>query len=398
MPIFTFQARTAEGIRQKGRIVAESVNDATAKIKARGWLVINIEQSRSFHLGSNRIKMSLKDKVVLTEQLAVMVKAGLPVSKAFIALLNQTFPKPVHEMLATISTQVEGGLSLAEALEQYHDTFGRVFIKMVSAGEKGGKLDDILEKLALQLQKDYEIRGKIRSALMYPMIIVILMIVVVAVIMVFVIPRLATVFTDAGVDLPTPTKLLIGTSNFFVNHGVVLLIVLVVAVIGGRLLLRNPKIGLTWDTIKVRIPLFGPFVVRVYMARFSLTFASLLSSGLPILEIFGTSKEVIDNRAYQREITDIAKNIENGMPIATALENSHYFPNMISQLVSVGEKSGSLEDIMWVIARFYEKEVDAVSQNLSSALEPIIMVALGIGIAFILISVLQPMYSLVSAM
>jgi len=398
MPTFTFQARDAEGKREKGRIVAESLNDAATKLKTRGWLVLRVKPASTFHFGASRIKMSLKDKVVLTEQLAVMIKAGLPVSKAFIALLNQTFPKPVHEMLATISTQVEGGLSFAEALEQYHDTFGRVFIKMVTAGEKGGKLDDILEKLALQLQKDYEIRGKIRSALMYPLIIVILMVVVVAVIMVYVIPRLATVFTDAQVDLPTPTKMLIATSDFFVNHGVVVLIALVVAVIGSKLLLRNPKIGLAWDTIKVRIPLYGPFVVRVYMARFSLTFASLLSSGLPILEIFGTSKEVIDNRAYQNELAEISKNIENGMPIATALEHSHYFPNMISQLVSVGEKSGSLEEIMWVIARFYEKEVDAVSQNLSSALEPIIMVALGVGIAFILISVLQPMYSLVSAM
>lgn len=398
MPAFNYHARTGEGKRQKGRLVAESASDAAAKIKERGWMVISVEPAHSWHAGSTKVKMSLRDKVVLTEQLAVMIKAGLPVSKAFLAMLSQTFSKPVHEMLATISTQVEGGMSLAEALEQYHDTFGPVYIKMVVAGEKGGKLDDILEKLALQLQKDYEIRGKIRSALMYPAIIVILMVAVVIIIMIFVIPRLATVFADAGVDLPLPTRFLIASSDFVVAHGLAVLIGLVVAIILIKLLLRQPKIGLGWDRIKVRIPIYGSFVVRVYMARFSLTFASLLSSGLPILDILGTSKDVIDNRAYQNELVEITRNIENGMPIATALAQSHYFPNMISQLVSVGEKSGSLEEIMWVIARFYEKEVDAVSQNLSSALEPIIMVALGIGIAFILISVLQPMYSLVSAM
>ncbi len=397
MPAFTYIARDAQGARQKGRITAMTASDAAEKIKARDLLIVKIDPVHTFRIGSSTVKMSLKDKVVLTEQLAVMIKAGLPISKALQAMLNQSFSKPIREMLGAISTQVEGGISFAEALEQYHDTFGRVYIKMVQAGEKGGKLDDILEKLALQLQKDYEIRGKIRSALMYPIIILLLMAVVIVVIMIFVIPRLTLVFTESGVALPTPTKILIGTSNFFVAHGVILLIAVAVAVIAVKLLLHVQKISLLWDTIKVRIPIYGPFVVRVYMARFSLTFASLISSGLPILEILGTSSDVIDNRAYQRELADVAKNIENGMPIATALGNSHYFPNMISQLVSVGEKSGSLEDIMWVIAHFYEKEVDAVSQNLSTALEPIIMIVLGVGVAFILISVLQPMYSLVSA-
>lgn len=397
MAAFTYIARDAQGARQKGRITAMTASDAAEKIKARGLLIVKIDPVRTLHIGSSTVKMSLKDKVVLTEQLAVMIKAGLPISKALQAMLNQSFSKPIREMLGAISTQVEGGISFAEALEQYHDTFGRVYIKMVQAGEKGGKLDDILDKLALQLQKDYEIRGKIRSALMYPIIILILMAVVIVVIMIFVIPRLTLVFTESGVALPTPTKILIGTSNFFVAHGMILLIAVAVAVIAVKLLLHVQKISLLWDTIKVRIPIYGPFVVRVYMARFSLTFASLISSGLPILEILGTSSDVIDNRAYQRELADVAKNIENGMPIATALGNSHYFPNMISQLVSVGEKSGSLEDIMWVIAHFYEKEVDAVSQNLSTALEPIIMIVLGVGVAFILISVLQPMYSLVSA-
>lgn len=399
MPSFSYTVLDKANKRQKGRLDADSLTQARAHLKDRGLTVITLNPQRGLTFGKpRRLKISLKDKLVITEQLAVMVKAGLPVSKAFAALQNQTFPRRIHEMLVDISTQVEGGTALNEAMERYHDTFGQVYLKMLAAGEKSGKLDEILAKLALQLQKDADIRSKIRAALMYPIVIVCLMFVVVVVVMVAVVPRLAKVFSDANVTLPAPTRALISLSGFVVAHGVILIIAIVILVIAIKLLLRNESISLMWDTIKVRIPIYGGFVTRVYMARFTLTVASLISSGLPILEIFGTGKEVIDNKAYRRELEEVIKKIENGSPIATALAESRYFPVMMSQLISVGEQSGSLEDIMWVIAGFYEKEVDAVSQNLSSALEPLIMIALGIGIAFILLSVMQPMYSLVGAM
>lgn len=396
MATYSYKARTSNGQPTKGTIDSRTELEARRKLKANKLVVLSLREKKGLSMNIGKgVHMSLKDKIVLTEQLAVMVKSGLSVSKALTAIGNEVFNNKVQKMLQEVAAAVDGGIAFSDALQPYEKTFGSVYIQMVKAGEKGGKLDDVLARLAHQLQKDADIKGKIKSALMYPIIIVFLMIGVIAVIMVFVIPRLKDVFTNANVELPIATKILIGASNFFVNYGLWIIVVAILAVGGFYLLLNYARFALLWDTIKIRIPLYGPFAQRVYLARFSLSFASLLSSGLPILEIMNTSRDVINNRAYQRELTVATKKIENGVPIATALRESSYFPNMIAQLVSIGEKSGSLEEVMWVVSNFYEKEVDAITRNLSAALEPIIMIALGIGVAFILVSVLQPMYNLV---
>lgn len=397
MADFSYRARDSKGSNQKGVIEALSLTEARHKLKERGLLVTDLRQTKSRSSRNNRrLKLSLKDKIILTEQLAVMVKAGLSIGKALQSLAEESENKQIRHILTDLAAAVEGGTALSVALEEYHTAFGTVYIQMVRAGEQAGSLDKVLLRLSEQLQKDYEIRSKVRGALIYPVIVVSLMFIVVVVIIVFVLPRLGEVFSDAAVELPLATRTLLAISAFSVKYGWWILGGAIAFIVSFRAVMRQPRPALWWDRFKLRLPIYGPFVKKVLMARFSLGFASLLSAGLPILTIFETLSELLDNLAYREDLHAIAHKVENGLPIADALRQSPYFPGMVAQLASIGERTGALDEIFLVVASFYEKEVDNLTRNLSSSLEPIIMVVLGVGIAFILLSVMQPMYSLVN--
>jgi type IV pilus assembly protein PilC len=395
---FTFRARDNQGKLQKGRIEASSSSDARNRLKTKGWLVIDLkEQKGRSGKNSKRLKISLKQRIVLTEQLAVMMKAGLSIGKCLNSLMEESENQKIKNMLADLSALVEGGTPLSEALETYHRTFGTVYIQMVRAGEQAGSLDKVLMRLSEQLQKDYEIRSKVRGALIYPTVVMTMMIIVIAIIIVFVLPKLGEVFSESGVELPIATRILLAISAFSVKYGLWIIVGGVLGFAALKFILSLPRSALAWDRFKLRIPIYGPFIKKVLMARFSLGFSSLMSAGLPILTIFETLAEMLDNLAYKEELTAIARKVENGHPIAQSLHESPLFPGMVGQLTAIGEQTGAMDEMFGVVASFYEKEVDNLTRNLSSALEPIIMVVLGVGIAFILLSVLQPMYGLVSA-
>lgn len=394
---FTYKARDNQGNLQKGRVDAASATDARARLKAKGWLVVDLKEHKGRSgKGSKKLKISLKQRIVLTEQLAVMMKAGLSIGKCLNSLMEESENQKIKTMLADLSAQVEGGTALSDALETYHRTFGTVYIQMVRAGEQAGSLDKVLMRLSEQLQKDYEIRSKVRGALIYPTVVMTMMIVVIAIIIVFVLPKLGEVFTESGVELPIATKILLAVSAFSVKYGVWIIVCAILGFISIKAILSLPRPALFWDRTKLRIPIYGPFIKKVLMARFSLGFSSLMSAGLPILTIFETLAELLDNLAYKEELITIARKVENGRPIAQSLHESPLFPGMVGQLTAIGEQTGAMDEMFGVVASFYEKEVDNLTRNLSSALEPIIMVVLGVGIAFILLSVLQPMYGLVS--
>jgi len=401
MPTYKYRARNVDGDTVRGKIEAKTIGQARNTLKTKGLIVFSVsEVSHLFganSFGGSNTKLKLRDKIILTEQLAVMVKSGLSVSDALKSINSESNKKPITKMLNDLASEVEGGTALSEALSKYPKAFDKVYIQMILAGEKSGNLDKILARITKQLQKDADIKSKVRSALLYPAIVSVLMIMVIAVIVVFVIPRLKTVFDDAGVDLPVSTKALISVSDFTVKYWLLIILLMLFGYIGFFFSLRIKKMKMIWDKMKMRVPVFGKLLKQVYLARFSLGFSSLLASGLPILEIFSTTKKLVGNDAIEAELGLIETKVENGMPVASALRESKYFPNMVAQLVQVGEKSGTLDQSFKVIANFYEQEVDNTTRNLSAALEPIIMIVLGIGIALLLVSVLQPMYNLVNA-
>ncbi|MDO8471755.1 MAG: type II secretion system F family protein [bacterium] len=400
MANWRYQARDVAGKTVKGTIEAPSIGQARTLLKAKQLVIFSVNEGGSFSLlgrgAANKVKLKLKDKIILTEQIALMIKSGLSLSDALKSVVAEGTKPAVQRMLNDIASIIEGGGNFSDALAHYPQAFDDVFIEMIKAGEKGGNLDEIMGRIAHQLEKDYDIRSKVRSALMYPIIVMTLMLGVAGIVIIFVIPRLKGVFEDAGVELPFITRALLGISDFAVKYWLWLILVVIALVILVRFALRLATVRLTWDRIRLKIPIYGGMQKKVIMARFSLGFASLISSGLPILEIFATTKGLVSNKYIERELELMSDKVENGLPFASALQESPVFPAMMTQLIRVGEKSGNLGETFWVISNFYEKDVDTFTRNLSSLLEPIIMVVLGVGVALLLMAVLQPMYNLVN--
>ena len=268
---------------------------------------------------------------------------------------------------------------------------------MVHSGEKSGNLAGVLQKLTEQQRKEYELKGKVKGALMYPAVISVLLIGVIAMVITFVIPRLSSLFADSGTALPTSTKIVLALSDFMV-HDWWMLVLGILGVIFGLRAFGNTYHGRrVLDLIKLKIPVIGTFVSKAAIARFAQTFAFLIEAGVPVLEIFKTLSGVMGNSIYSDEIDRIAKEVENGTPMSTAIRKSKHFPAMVPQLIKVGEESGDLGQMFTVLGNFFEKEVDGMAKNLSTLLEPIIMIIMGAVIGFVLVSVLQPIYGLINS-
>ncbi|HSI21001.1 MAG TPA: type II secretion system F family protein [Verrucomicrobiae bacterium] len=400
MATYQYKLRTPEGKLEKGTLQGGSQSDALLKVKKLDGILISLEEvkeSTSFAAGFFRGKISLKDRIILTEQLAVMLNAGITLVQALRSLEEESSNKALKHVLSHLVTDVQGGVQFSYALEKHPKVFSNIFIQMVRSAEKTGNLAEILNKLTVQQQKEYELRGKVRGALMYPAIVSILMIGVIVLVITFILPKLTGMFVDSGQDLPASTRFLMALSSLMTHQWYLFIIAIGGLTVGAKLLVRNPRGRLLWDTFKLRIPVLGSFMKKSCMARFSQSFGSLAQAGVPVLEVFQTVKGVVGNSLYEQEIEKISKDVANGIKVSVAIRKSKHFPAMIGQLVAVGEQSGDLAGIFKVLGDFFEKEVDGMAKNLSTLLEPVIMIVMGVVIGFILVSVLQPIYGLVNA-
>jgi len=400
MALFTYTLRNPEGKTNRGTVQAPGLTEAIAQVTKLGGMVMDVQESHpknnskfSFLAG----RVSLKDRIILTEQLAVMLKAGITLVQALKSLEEESSSKALAAVLGQIVADVEGGTSFSIALARHPKVFSEIFVQMVKSSEKTGNLADILAKLTDQQQKEYELKGKVTGALIYPAIIMTLLVAVIIMVITFIIPKISSLFTESGAQLPLSTRMLLATSDFLV-HDWYIAVGVVVALIGGfRYMVSTTKGRFFWDGFKLKIPVLGNFMKKSYMARFAQSFSSLAKSGIPVLEIFKVLKGVVGNSVYEQEIDKIAADVENGIKVSVAIRKSKYFPSMVGQLVSVGEQSGDLAEIFRVLGEFFEKEVDSMAKNLSTTLEPVIMIIMGVVIGFILVSVLQPIYGLVNA-
>ncbi|MCC2632087.1 MAG: type secretory pathway, component PulF [Patescibacteria group bacterium] len=395
MDSFAYKIRLPNGQVEKGSVEALNQKDALQAVHKLGGAVVELKQSGATKkVGGTKGKLSLKEKIIFTEQLSVMLTAGITLVQALKGLQEETSNKTLSSLLAGLLVDVEGGIPFSDALAKYPRIFSTIYHEMVRSAEKTGNLAEILEKLTIQQQKEYELKGKVKGALMYPAIVSILLISVIILVITFILPKLTGLFMDSGVQLPMSTKMLIALSDLFI-HKYVLLLGGLALLIGGFKYMVSTKKGLFfWDGFKMKIPVLGSFLAKSYMARFCQSFSSLAQSGIPVLEIFKTLEGVVGNSVYEAEIVKISKEVENGTKVSTAIRKSKYFPSMVGQLVSVGEQSGDLAGIFKVLGEFFEKEVDSTAKNLSVILEPIIMIVMGVGVGFVLISVLQPIFSL----
>jgi type IV pilus assembly protein PilC len=398
MPTYAYRICTLEGKVSKGTVQATSQKEAIISIHKLGGTVIELaEQAVKKPSGFSLFggpRLPLKERIIFTEQLAVMLKAGITLVQALKGLQEEAMNKALAGIIGQLVTDVEGGLPFSDALTKHPKVFSNIYCQMVRSAEKSGNLGEILAKLTTQQQKEYELKGKVKGALMYPAIVSVLLLGVIIMVITFILPKLTGLFAGANIQLPVTTRMLIALSNLFIHQWYLLLGGLLLLIVGFKYMLKTEKGLFIWDKFKLKIPVLGSFMVKSYIARFTQSFASLSQAGIPVLDIFQTLQGVVGNSVYEAEIKKIARDVENGTKVSTAIRKSKYFPGMVGQLVAVGEQSGDLAGVFTVLGEFFEKEVDTMAKNLSTILEPIIMIVMGVGVGFVLISVMQPILSL----
>jgi len=402
MATFAYKIRTTEGKTLKGNMEAATETEALLNVRKLGGVMLELTEKKSkgavvtSEKGLSKKKIPLKERIILTEQLSVMLNAGITLVQALKGLAEECTNKNEKAILERVVADVESGVPFSSALEKYPLVFSRIFCQMVRSAEKTGNLADILNKLTSQQQKEYELKGKVRGALMYPAVVMCLLVAVILVVITFILPKLTGLFASSGTELPMSTQILLGISAFLSSDWYLVLAGLVALIFGFRYALKTEKGRWAYDAFILKVPVLGTFFKKSYMARFTQSFASLAQAGIPVLDAFVILRGVIGNVVYEHEVDLIAKDVENGVKVSTAIRKSKYFPAMIGQLVSVGEQSGDLGGVFGVLGEFFEKEVDGMAKNLSTLLEPIIMIIMGVVIGFILVSVLQPIYGLVN--
>jgi len=401
---YSYQAKNQEGKVISGVMDAQNETTAAKLLNEQKLFVLEIKKIGAELPGLNKNlqipllsgRVSLKDKIIFTQQLAMMIKAGLPLLDAFDALEEQTENKYFSGMISEIVKDVKGGQPLSLTLAKYPKVFAKFYVAIVRSGEKSGKLDEVLERLSDQLQKDYDLISKIKAAVTYPIVVIVALIGIVIIMLIFVVPQLKTIFADMGAELPLVTRIVLGTSDLIRNFWYIWIIVIVGIYLAIRFWARTPSGGIIWDNFKLKIPLIGPLIRKIYIARFARTMGTLVASGLPMLEIIETVGQVLPNKIYERSFGKISKDIENGIPLSVSLKKQQIFPAMVYHLAAVGEKSGKLDYVLLSMADFFDKEVENTTANLATLVEPILIIIIGAGVGLVVASVIMPIYSLVN--
>lgn len=395
MVSFLYTAKDKTGKTTKGTIENNDRVLALAELKKQELLVISIKEKGNLRGFSISHRISLFERMNFTKQLAVMVKAGLPIVESLELQASQTSNAYFKRVITNVKEAVRSGSTLNQAFKSHVPQFGEVYIAMVDAGEKGGQLDTVLDRIAEMLEKEYELKAKIKGAFYYPVFILVVLVLVTIFILMFVIPQLKTVFEDLGATLPFITQILLAISYLLTNYFPIVVIFIVVIIVAIRLAIRLPQVKRSLDVVKLKLPIFGKFTEKVYLERFARTLASLISAGIPILEVITTTTKVVDNSVYQRELDAMKAMVERGQPISEAMRLQRHFPPVVANLLAIGEKTGNLSEVAEDLAEFYSKEIDQTTKNLSSLLEPFIMLVMAGGIGLVVAAVVLPIYRLI---
>jgi type IV pilus assembly protein PilC len=342
--------------------------------------------------------VSIREKLVFIQNLSVMIKAGIPVLASFRTLAEQSESKVFSRILKQIALKLEQGSSLSESMKLYPKVFNELFVNMIGSGEVSGKLEEVLAQLHLQTKKQNELLSRIKGALTYPVIVVIMMIGIGIFMMIFVIPRITSVFVESNVPLPLFTRILIVSSNFLARNWIISLAGAAILIFVIVSILRTEKGQYFFQAITLRLPIIGPIIKKINLARFSRTASSLLKTDIMIVNSFRITANVVSNLHYRKAILEVSEQIKKGGQINEVIKNyPQFFPPMVTQMITVGEQTGEVSNILSDLAEFYESEVDQIMQNLPSIIEPLLILLLGLGVGAIAVAVIMPMYSLTSA-
>lgn len=398
MATFTYTAQTKSGETKKGEITANSPEAATSLLKQKGLQPIVVKPANT---GMNmNIKLpgksgvKPKDLVIFTRQFSTMINAGVPILRALTTLREQSESDNLKEALDQVVADVQGGTQLSDAMEKHPKIFSEVYINMVRAGEAGGILDQILVRLANQVEKDSQMKAKMKSAMVYPAVVTLVAVGAVGFLLTGVIPKLAGILKENDVELPIYTKAVLGLSDFLLNGWPILLVGLVVGFVAFRRYTRTPSGKYNFHKLLLKVPIFGKVIMKVNIARFARTFSSLAAAGVSVLEALNVTSDSLGNEVIKKGIQDSIVRIRNGGNISDSLSESNVMPQIIIQMTAVGEETGQLDTVLEKVAEFYEQEVDAVIDSLASIIEPIMIVGLGGVVGLIVLSVLGPIFAL----
>lgn len=398
---FTYTARNKNGELENGELEIGSEHELAEYLRDKGLLLTSAEAAeqtekkhKELHLPFfHRVKMV--EKVFFTQNLQVMVKAGLSVSVALKTLAMQTSNKNFQTILIDLHQKVDKGNALADALALYPKVFPELFINMVRAGEKSGKLEEVLLQLTVQLRKSHTLIAKVRGAMTYPVIVVTAMVGIGIAMMVLVIPKITGIFEEVNATLPLPTRILIGISDFTINNGVWLAIGFVVLVILFIKTIHTKKGRFIWHGLLLKLPIIAQILRKINLAKFSRTFSSLIKTDIPVVQSFQITASTLGNAHYRQAIENAAERVKKGVQMATILgEYPKLFPPLVVQMVSVGEETGTIDTILDELANFYEEDVDRTMSNLTTILEPVLILLLGAGVGGMAVAIILPIYTL----
>lgn len=400
MSTFTYSVIDAAGKSVSGRIEADSEQSVLTKLHEQRFHIVNIEEARAGAFSSARArapKVKLQLLVIFSRQFAVMINAGIGIIKCLDILEVQTKDPVFKIVLNDVKRDVKDGLSLSDALNKHQSIFSKLYINMVRAAEIGGVLDLILDRLSSFLEKELDIRQKVKSAMMYPAIVLVFAFLIVIALFIFVLPRFKDIFSAMNVDMPPTTEFLFASSDFFCAYWYMFVIGGVALFTAFKQYERTPQGRFNIDTVKLRIPIMGETILKMSISRFTRTFGTLIASGVPMMRSLEIIGETSGNAVLALAITNARSSIREGNKISVPLAASGLFPQMVTHMIDVGEETGQLSDMLIRVSDFYDAEVDATIKGLTSLIEPILIVFMGVIVGFIAISVLSPIFKLVSS-
>lgn len=405
MPKFTYTAKSYSGEIKNGETTAQNEKSLAQQLRSEGFLVTSmsvIEEENGKKLSANFLdrfqSVPLKEKMIFAKNLGIMFASGLTVSRAIENLALQTTNKTFKKILLDIFNETQNGKYLSEGMSKYPDIFGELFINMVKVGETAGNLDEVLRIVAVQLEKEHDLRSKVKGAMVYPAVILTVMIVIGILMLTMVLPKLMKVFEDMNAELPAMTKVIVGLSDALRNHGLLLGIGFILLVLFMQYFLRKKtgKMALGW--VAIHSPIFSSIVKQVNCARFARIYSSLLKSGVGSVEALKIISHTLTNYYYQQALIESVEDVQKGISLSKVLsDHQDIFPVMVSQIVQVGEETGKTETVLLQLAEFYEEEINQITKNMSSIIEPLLMVIIGGAVGFFAVAMLQPMYSLMDS-
>jgi type IV pilus assembly protein PilC len=398
---YSYRVRDRQGKIITGKLEADNETSVSQRLREMGYFVIGVEEEKislrkkEMHIFKPKVKG--KEITVFTRQFATMINAGLPLVKCLNILAEQTDSPVLTEVIADVQHEVEMGRSLSEALAKHPDTFKELYTSMVKAGEIGGVLDDVLLRIASTLESEDEIRRRIKAALTYPIAMFAISILLLVVMLVFVVPGFEKMFNDIGANLPFLTKIIMSISHFLVSwKGGLFIIALIIGFVYLRRWMKSPSGRKKVDTVKLKIPVFGSLFHKMSLSRFSRTLGTLVASGVPILQALEITSKTVGNVLMAEAVDNVRAGVKEGDSIARPLGQSPLFPPMVTQMLAIGEETGALDTMLNKVSDFYDSEVAATVEALTSLLEPLLIVFLGVVVGTIVIALYMPIFSLIT--